>query len=184
MAPPDPILISAARRHVPEAWETLLKQHQLPLYAYAAELIQDRVAAFDVVQETFASAVRHIESLRNDAKFGSWLFGIAHQKCVQHWRRTRRTKEIFSAEDDASDDWADDNAIDPRTLLIRQEDADEFFALVGQLPVPQRSTLLLHILEEFSLEEIAAVTAVPVGTVKSRLHHAKRALIRLVKEAQ
>lgn len=59
---------------------------------------------------------------------------------------------------------------------MRREDAEAFFALLELLPLPQRSTLLLHVLEDFSLEEIAAISAVPIGTVKSRLHHAKRAL--------
>ncbi|MEO7413335.1 MAG: hypothetical protein ABIZ81_08250 [Opitutaceae bacterium] len=63
-----PQLVNAARQHAPEAWDTLLQRHQLPLYTYIAEL------------------------LRDDAKFASWLFGIAHQKCVQHWRRARRTE--------------------------------------------------------------------------------------------
>jgi RNA polymerase sigma-70 factor (ECF subfamily) len=176
VAPSDPNLISAARRQVPEAWDILLKQHQLPLYIYAAELIHDKTSALDVVQETFANAVRHIGSLRDDARFSSWLFGIAHQKCVQHWRRNRRDGEIFETDESGADDRRDDDETDPRSLLIRRENVEEFFTLVGRLPLPQRSALLLHVLEEFSLEEIAIVTGVPVGTVKSRLHHAKRAL--------
>ena len=56
----DPSLVAAARLSRPEAWDELLKRHQLPLYAYAAEFLGDRTAALDVVQETFANAVRHI----------------------------------------------------------------------------------------------------------------------------
>jgi len=55
---------------------------------------------------------------------------------------------------------------------------------VEQLPTAQRSALLLHVLEDFSIEEIARITAVPPGTVKSRLHHAKRALRQLVEHAR
>ena len=182
MAPFDPKLISGARRQEPAAWDLLLQQHQLPLYVYVAELLHDKTAALDVVQETFANAVRHIGSLRDDSRFSSWLFGIAHQKCVQHWRRVRRTEEIFERDNEAPADHPEGDALDPRSLLLRQEQAEEFFALVERLPLPQRSTLLLHVLEEFSLEDIAHVTAVPVGTVKSRLHHAKRALRLLLKE--
>lgn len=182
MASPHSELLNAARQHAPEAWDTLLKQHQLPLYTYIAELIRDDTAALDVVQETFAAAVRHIASLRNDTKFASWLFGIAHQKCVQHWRRTKRTDAIFApvAPDDAPAEWPDANESDPRTLLLRREHTDELFLLLEQLPAVQRSVLLLHVLEDFSLEEIAGITAVPPGTVKSRLHYAKRALRQLV----
>lgn len=182
----DTNLLATARRHDPDAWNTLLKQHQLPLFAYAAELLRDREAALDVVQETFAGAVRHVGSLRDDARFGSWLFGIAHQKCVQHWRRLRRDEGVFApaAEDIPVDGLPDGDALDSRTLLLRREQAEEFFALMEKLPPAHRSVLLLHVVEEFSLEEIATITAVPLGTVKSRLHHAKRALRHLVETAR
>ena len=186
MAFTDPELLNAARHHVPEAWDTLLKRHQLPLYTYAAELLRDDTAALDIVQETFAAAVRHIASLRDNARFASWLFGIAHQKCAQHWRRTTRDEKVFAPNpaDDAPIDWPDHNDPDPRALLLRREQADEFFTLVEQLPPAQRSALLLHVLDDFSLEEIADISGVPIGTVKSRLHHAKRALRQLVEAAR
>jgi RNA polymerase sigma-70 factor, ECF subfamily len=182
VAPPNPTLVAAAREHAPEAWNVLLKQHQLPLYSYIAELVRNETTALDIVQETFAAAVRHIGTLRDDRRFGSWLFGIAHQKCIQHWRKSRRTAELVAAngDDDPVSDLLDSDVEDPRESLLRRESADAFFALVEQLPAVQRATLLLHIIEDFSLEEISTITAVPVGTVKSRLHHAKRALRHLV----
>lgn len=181
MVPANHQLLAAARRHAPAAWDTLLKQCQLPLYTYAAELLRDEAAALDVVQETFAAAVRHIGSLRDDRKFTSWLFGIAHQKCVQHGRRRRRDEALFvEPGDEGSGELPEAEGIDPRLALLRREHADAVFALVGQLPEAQRSALLLHVLEDFSLEDIAEITGVPLGTVKSRLHHAKRALRVLV----
>ena len=181
VAPPDIELLQAARRHVPEAWDSLLKQHQLPLYAYVVGLLADESAALDVVQETFAAAVRNIASLRDDGRFAAWLFGIAHQKCIQHWRRVRRDQTVFAPEsEETAIDWPGPDEVDPRGILLQREQAGEFFALVDRLPSVQRSALLLHVLEDFSLEEIAGITAVPVGTVKSRLHHAKRALRHLV----
>ncbi len=186
MASTDPDLLAAARQHDPDAWDILLQRHQLPLHAYAAELLRDDTAAFDIVQETFAAAVRHIAGLRDDRRFAAWLFGIAHQKCLQHFRRVRRDGEIFAPApaDNALVDWPDPAAPDPRTLLLRRETADEWLTLLASLPAAQRSALLLHVLEDFSLDEIATITAVPLGTVKSRLHHAKRALRQLVEAAR
>jgi len=185
VAPAESDLLNAARQHAPDAWDTLLKRHQLPLYTYAAELLRDDTAALDVVQETFAAAVRHLAGLRDDRKFGSWLFGIAHQKCVQHWRRARRDETIFVTDaDQSAGDLPGPDETDPRALLLQREQADEFLALVERLPAAQRSALLLHVLEDFSLEEIAGITGVPLGTVKSRLHHAKRALRQLVEAAR
>lgn len=178
-------LLEAARRHAPDAWDTLFKRHQWPLYTYAAELLRDEGAALDVVQETFAAAVRHIASLRDDRRFASWLFGIGHQKCVQAWRRRCRTELLVDPDSEISGDGPPDlDAPDPREVLMQREQAESFFALVESLPPAQRSTLLLHVLEDFSLEEISVIAAVPVGTVKSRLHHAKRALRKLVEAAR
>lgn len=177
-----PRLVRAARAGEPRAWDALLRAHQLPLFAYAAELTRDREAARDIVQETFAGAVRHIASLRDEARFASWLFGIAHQKCVAHFRRHTRHVARFAPAAELPEEVGDESAADPRERLLRAEQAAEFLARVEQLPVEQRAALLLHVLEEFSLEEIAAITAVPVGTVKSRLFHARRTLRQLVEE--
>lgn len=186
VAQPHLQLVAAARRHEPDAWNHLLQHYQLPLFTYARELLRDREAALDAVQETFRAAVRNIGGLRDDAKFASWLFGIVHQKCLQHLRRKKRDGELFGEPAvDAVETNAEcvDDAPDPGALLLGEEQAARFFALVEELPAVQRSALLLHVLENFSLEEIAAIAGAPVGTIKSRLFHAKRALRRLVEEA-
>ena len=70
--------------------------------------------------------------------------------------------------------------VGPDDLLIRREQEAEFMDLLNQLPPPQRAVLLLHFIEEFSLEEIARITETRVGTVKSRLHYAKKSLRQLL----
>ena len=117
----------------------------------------DEQTSLDLVQETFIAAVRHIGSLRDDAKFGSWLFGIAHQKCIQRWRKQNRD-EMLRDEIAAVPDEFENS---PDDLLIRQEQEAEFMELLNQLPLPQRSVLLLHFVEDFSLEEIAGITGTP-----------------------
>src|SRR3989442_13871035 len=98
------MLIVAEREHLPvqqaragesPAWDVLFKRYQLPLYVYVFELVQDEQTSLDIVQETFVNAVRHLGSLRDDERFGSWLFGIAHQKCVQQWRKRNREEAVL-----------------------------------------------------------------------------------------
>ena len=79
--------VPQARAGEPAAWDALFRRYQLPLYVYVFELVRNEQTSLDVVQETFIAAARHIGGLRDDAKFGSWLFGIAHQKVIQHWRK-------------------------------------------------------------------------------------------------
>ena len=172
--------VAQARAGAPAAWDALFRRYQLPLYVYVFELVHDEQTSLDLVQETFIAAVRHLGGLRDDDKFGSWLFGIAHQKCIQRWRRQNREtaalEEIAGAPPELDDG--------PDDLLIRQEQEAGFMKLLNELPLPQRSVLLLHFVENFSLEEIAGITGVPLGTVKSRMHHAKQSLRILLLQNQ
>ena len=174
VAEPEQLPVTQARAGEPAAWDALFRRYQLPLYVYVFELIRDEQAGLDIVQETFIAAARHIGGLREDNKFGSWLFGIAHQKCVQRWRK--RKEILFDEIPETPDEFEDG----PDDLLIRQEQETEFMNLLNQLPLPQRSVLLLHFVEEFSLEEIARITETQLGTVKSRLHYAKKSLRKLL----
>ena len=172
--------VPQARAGDPAAWDTLIRRYQLPLYVYVIELVQHEQTSLDLVQETFIAAARHIAGLRDDAKFGSWLFGIAHQKCVQRWRKEKHEaglRDEFAAAPVEFENGPDD-------LLIRREQEAEFMKLLNQLPPPQRSVLLLRFIEDFALEEIAAITEVNLGTVKSRLHYAKRAFKQLIHQIQ
>ena len=170
--------VQQAKAGEPEAWSVLFRRYQLPLYVYVFELARDEQTSLDIVQETFIAAVRHIGSLREEAKFGGWLFGIAHQKCVQCWRRQNRAAVLRDELAEAPPDLDDG----PDELLIRREQEEDFMRLLNQLPVPQRSVLLLHFVEDFALEQIAEITATPLGTVKSRLHYAKRALRKILED--
>ena len=170
--------VDRARAGDAGAWDALFRRYQLPLYAYVIELVREEQTALDLVQETFINAVRHIASLRQNERFGSWLFGIAHQKCLQKWRR----KSLIDPWKDEEIETVSDEGEGPDELLIKKEQEAAFMTLVATLPLPHRTALLLHYLEDFSLEEIAAITGANLGTVKSRLHYAKRSLRKLWEE--
>jgi RNA polymerase sigma-70 factor (ECF subfamily) len=171
-----PLPVREARAGEQEAWEALLARYRLPLYAYVFELVHHEQTALDIVQESFIAAARHIHSLREDGKFGSWLFNIAHQKCIQHWRRQRPAGFELLDEDFPEAEPG------PEKLLIRKEQEQSFMKALDQLSLPHRAVLLLHFIEEFPLEEIARITETQLGTVKSRLHYARRALRKLLEE--
>jgi RNA polymerase sigma-70 factor, ECF subfamily len=176
MAESEQLLVRQAREGNPAAWNALFRRYQLPLFAYVFELVHHEQTSLDIIQETFIAATRHIGSLRDDAKFASWLFGIAHQKCVLHWRK-KSGKEILL---DEIPDTPDESLDSPDEILIRSEQEAEFMNALNQLPLPHRSVLLLYYIEDFSLEEIARVTETQIGTVKSRLHYAKKSLRALL----
>jgi RNA polymerase sigma-70 factor (ECF subfamily) len=174
----QPLPVREARAGEPEAWEALLARYRLPLYAYVFELVHHEQTALDIVQESFIAAARHIQSLRQDEKFGSWLFNIAHQKCIQQWRRQRPAELSVDPLDEDFPDFEPG----PEELLIRKEQEEAFMRALGQLAVPHRAVLLLHFVEDYPLEEIAHITGAQLGTVKSRLHYARKALKKLLEE--
>jgi RNA polymerase sigma-70 factor, ECF subfamily len=166
--------VQAAQGGSPGAWDRLFHRYQLPLYTYVHDLVRNEQIALDLVQETFVSAVRYLGSLREPGKVGSWLFSIAHQKCLQHWRQQGRERLWLESEGLPEEMASEED--DPGELLVRREQEAAFLRLLDRLPTSQRAVLVLHLVEDFSLEEIATVTGVPVGTVKSRLHYAKKTL--------
>jgi RNA polymerase sigma-70 factor (ECF subfamily) len=170
--------VADARAGNAEAWAALFQRYRLPLYVYVFELVRDEQASLDLVQETFLNAFRHLRSLRDDEKFGSWLFSIAHQKCIQQWRRRDRKRELGGQLEPPAGETA------PVELLIREEQEEEFMKLLEELPLAHRSAIVLHYIEDFSLEEIARITGTNAGTVKSRLHYAKRTLRKLLEGTQ
>lgn len=176
MAESEQLPVQKAREGNPAAWNALFRRYQLPLYVYVFELVHHEQTSLDIVQETFIAAARHIDGLRDDEKFASWLFGIAHQKCMLHWRKKGGKEVLLDDIPDAPDDSLDA----PDDVLIRSEQETEFMNLLNQLSPPHRSALLLHFVEDFSLEEIARVTQTHIGTVKSRLHYAKKSLRALL----
>lgn len=175
MAETEKLPVQQARDGNPAAWDTLFQRYQLPLYVYVFELVHHEQTSLDIVQETFIAAAKHIGGLRDDDRFGSWLFGIAHQKCIQRWRKAGRELLLHEIPD------APDESLEsPDEILVRREQEAEFMNALNQLPLPQRSVLLLHFMEDFSLEEIARITETQTGTVKSRLHYAKKSLRKIL----
>lgn len=176
MTDSEQLPVHQARAGEPAAWDALFRRYQLPLYVYVFELVHNEQTGLDLVQETFIAAAKYIGTLRDDEKFGSWLFGIAHQKCIHLWRKKSGKELLLDEIPDAPDESLDR----PDDLLIRREQEAEFMNLLAQLPLPQRSVLLLHYVEDFPIEEIARITETQPGTVKSRLHYAKKALRKLL----
>ncbi len=138
--------------------------------------------------ETIAegSGIRELALLRDRygyaAAYSTLIFGILHQRCLQQARRRGRESRWVDASTDATE--AAETALDPHPhdplgdLLQREQEAG-FLATLAALPESQRALLLLRFIDDFSLDEIAGITGVPIGTVKSRLHHARTAFRKL-----
>lgn len=168
--------IKAARQGCEKAWGVLLSRFQLPLFAFVSELVNDSDLALDLIQETFIRAVKNINGLREETKVGAWLFGIAHRCCVDHWRKSGRRAKTFGPYKEIDENSAPDPSKGPYESLIADETGQEILDRLNELSLEHRTVMILHYLEDFTLADISDITGVELGTVKSRLHYAKKAM--------
>lgn len=151
-----------------EAFDLLIARWHPVVWRYAVRLTNDPDAAADVVQEVWLRVLRGLGRLRDAARFRAWLFGIARRVLMDRLR-VRYAEPQFEGVDLA----------DIPDVAVADDGADDLALLdagLARLPVLEREVLVLFYLQELSLNEIAELAAIPVGTVKSRLFRARRML--------
>ena len=158
------------------AFDTLVRRYQDPVYRFVTWSIDDD--ADDVAQDVFVEVYRSLATWRRRSTFRTWLYGVARNVCRRHVRR-RAARGHVHGEIDVEDL---PGASDP-ALRAAQSDANALLlAAIARLPADQRVTLMLRAWEGLRYDEIAAATDVPLGTVRSRLHTARRTLAAAIAE--
>jgi RNA polymerase sigma-70 factor (ECF subfamily) len=170
----DELLALRCQSGEPEAFAELIAAFERPLRYYLLKLLGDEDRAYDVLQEVWLNALRSIRSLVAPAALRVWLYRLAHGLAVDHIRRRRVRRE--AEQERALPEAA--GLPDPDFTSL---DARAIHRALDELEPAHRAVLVLFFLEDLSLEDIADVVTCPVGTVKSRLHYAKRALHDLLK---
>jgi RNA polymerase sigma-70 factor (ECF subfamily) len=136
------------------------------LLYYLRKMLRDGDCAEDILQDVWLQVLRGLARLEDPGAFPAWLYRIARDR-VYRELRTRRSPLRLVGEMDFAAETGDD---------LRWEDAESIHAALDQLDPEHREVLVLRFLEDMTYEDIAGVTGCPVGTVRSRIHHAKRAL--------
>ena len=170
----DELLALRCQSGEPAAFGELIAAFERPLRYYVQKLLGDEDRSYDVLQEVWLKAFRSIRSLVEPAALRVWLYRLAHGLTVDHIRR-RHVRQVAEQERALPD-----TAGEPDPEFTRV-DAQAIHRALDELTPQHREVLVLFFLEEMSLEDIADVVRCPVGTVKSRLHYAKRALGELLK---
>jgi RNA polymerase sigma-70 factor (ECF subfamily) len=153
------------------------------LYNFAHWLTQDREEAEDLVQETYAKALKGFGSFQPGTNFRAWIYQILRNTFL-----TSRTglKSAAMVPIEPEDEQLILPRVDdtPESILLQRSDRQLVQEALGRLPVPYREVLLLCEFEEMSYQEISVTLAIPIGTVMSRLSRARRALRDCVQELQ
>lgn len=143
-----------------------------PLYNFAHWLTQDRTEAEDLVQETYAKALRGFSSFRAGTNFRAWIYRILRNSFLS----SRTGLKSMVALDEEGADALPAQEATPEAWLIEQSDREQMRKALEELPVHFREILLLCEVEEMSYQEISETLAIPQGTVMSRLFRARKAL--------
>ncbi len=175
-------LIERARTGDLDAFNDLVGLYQDQLFALVVRMVPDRDQASDVVQEAFFSAYRHMGSFRGGS-VKSWLSRIAVNAAMdlQRARRRRPVQPYPEFEDESWQPPAGEEA-DPERLVVGAERSRALAAALAQIGDDQRAAIVLFDVQGFDYGEIARLTGVSLGTVKSRIHRGRLALRGLLEE--
>lgn len=174
-ASPDPVLAAAARAGDQQAFTVLLQRHDGAMRRLAYRLLADATAMDDVLQEAYVKAYKALGTYRTEAAFGSWLYRITYNACIDEIRRARRRPGPPPPE-----------PVEPASPLPGPERtvtaAETVRAALAALPADQRVTVVLVDGEGFDNAAAARILGVAPGTVASRLSRARAALRHLIGE--
>lgn len=166
-----------------DAFAELVRRYQDRLFALALRMVGQREEAEDVAQEAFINIYRNLGRFRTGERFAPWAYKIASNLCIDHLRRRRAQVVSLDAPADADRDEDEqrpipDWSMSPEKVALEHEGEAQVLAAIDQLPPNYRLIVLLRHVDDMTYEDIAAVTGLPLGTVKNRLFRAREALKR------
>jgi RNA polymerase sigma-70 factor (ECF subfamily) len=160
-----------------EALEELIRRWERKLFYYVRRLVAGEADAWDVLQETWTRVVRGIRSVRDPDKLVPWMYRVARNAALSH-RQSLLARERFV------DREADIDALIESRPAETQWSPQDVHQAMERLSAHHRDALTLFFLEEFSIDDMAAVLEVSPGTVKSRLFYAKAALREVMEKTR
>jgi RNA polymerase sigma-70 factor (ECF subfamily) len=170
-------LILRAKNGDGEAFSLLTRAYIRRVYRAAYAVVRNHADAEDVAQETFVRAYQSIGRFDESRPLFPWLYRIARNLCINRIQRvTRREVEMPEY------DYLQDRSAGPEEELVAVSERQKVRAAVAALPAQHRAIIELCHFQECSYREIADILEIPIGTVMSRLYHARRKLRELLEE--
>ncbi len=165
----------SAERLPSESFEQLAMPLFERLYNFACWLTGDRAEAEDLVQETYAKALKGFSSFQPGTNFRAWIYRILRNAFLNS-RTGLKAAATVPIDADGEEKVLPSVEQTPESILLQRSDSALVQQALEQLPLPHREILLLCEVEEMSYQEIATALAIPIGTVMSRLSRARQAL--------
>ena len=174
----DAELVARARQGDEAAFEQLVRRHQRYVFNLAYRVLGDYAEAEDMTQEAFVRAWRGLPGFRGQARFTTWLYRIVHNLCLNRLPGLRR--ELLQVE--LLEEVLSSSAPSLPELFEARERTAFLHTELDRLPEKYRLVLTLRYLQGLSYAEIAAALDVPMGTVKTHLHRARRLLMERLRQ--
>ena len=167
MTTDEDIAAQLQAEQVEQAFETLLDRYQHKVFRLASSILGDPGEAEDAAQEVFLQIWKALPYFRGESSLSTWIYAIARNRCLT---RRKRTRDAAAA------------ILEPRPVYRpARSGAVDLAALLGKLPAPYRHALQLFYMEEKSYEEVSVMLGLPLGTVKTYLHRARKQLAESLK---
>jgi RNA polymerase sigma-70 factor (ECF subfamily) len=182
----DQDLVRRTLRGDKGAFEMIVRRYQQPMVNYIGRMVREREMALDFSQEIFLKVYASLGSYRPQYKFSTWLFKIASNFMIDHWRK----KKLATTSIDQSFDFEDDGRrlqiADDSFSVGRQYEFKEIRgridAALERVPPAFRELFVWRHVDGLSYEEMAEIKKLPLGTVKNRVFQAKEMLRKLLEE--
>lgn len=180
MEPSDEVLCERAAGRDEQAFDLLVARYQHRAWRVAWGILRDAEEARDVAQEAFLRLYQTAGTFGRRARFSTWFYRILVNLCLDHRRRQRWWRRVFSGEHETARDTPEGSplerlpapAADPADRLSREQAMTRLWAAVDGLSPQQRAALLLQVQEELPTSEIATILRCSEATVRVHLHRA------------
>jgi RNA polymerase sigma-70 factor, ECF subfamily len=159
------------------AIEELIHTFETRLFYYIRRLVNQEEDAWDVLQETWFKVIQGITKLREPKTLPAWLYRIARNTAISRVRKNIAERNMLA---DIDSELQPVNTEMEMANEISSFNAGRVHQALSRISLPHRDVLTLYFLEDLSLNEIAEIIEVPVGTIKSRVYHAKLALRKII----
>ncbi len=183
MSPDDSELIERCRAGDLSAFEPLVEKYRQRVWRLAYQILRDREEAWDVAQEAFVRVYQSLPAFRGQSAFYTWVFRIVVNLATDRQRQRGARARAFGGEPVPEEEWersVPDPAADPERLAARAEERERIRRALDSLPLNYRTIIMLSDIEGLTYREIAEVLKIPIGTVMSRLHNARKRLKALL----
>jgi RNA polymerase sigma-70 factor (ECF subfamily) len=168
VATTDADLVDRCRRGEPDAFEELYRRHASRVYNIACRFTGSQVDGEDLLQEVFVQVFRKLGSFRGGSAVGTWIYRLATNLCLDFVRsREGRSRQVT---DQLDDEVHGPVARDSRPLRAERIDLER---AIARLPLGYRAAFVLHDVEGFDHQEVAAMLGIAEGTSKSQVHKAR-----------